>query len=710
MLFDKMHPMARFGLTAAIFFVLFSWGGIAAEGQYTDSGNFGPNPIHPISLPAGIVVPPGLEAKAFNFSFTLGFVFFGPDGTAYVFSADRGTQKLMAIDSNGAARTYAESELLSGVNIKTGTMLGSNILTTVDFWPEGGNPFEGIFLLKPDGSYRKWNLTGNDYAGLSRIIPALDGGWYFSDFERDNIWHLSAEGVAETPMITKGDVPPGLGDLAYDSTDGVLYAMNWVGGWPFGGLFAVYKITNDGEAVLHAKVNETSDMNGGMALSTSGPFGHALYVSDTAGGKVLKVDADGITVPAITGLIKPGYMQFNPVNGDLLIVCDDGRSLLWLGSDLSRLGTGSLPEIEASEQEKAIPVKGESEASSDISETKTDNIEIFNNWNQGIVENSPTHSSSFEITQPHYISYIDTYHWNNGQGTSSGGSISLQKEDGEIFGPWTVTAESGSGVANVWWISHPDEVIPAGTYTIIDSEPDTWSKNSESDDRGFSRVEGHPIESESRQSASTRGASNLQELRNEVQTQTVREYDSDGKLLWEVEGYRNEGDQKYKVLKRGSPSFSDLESFILSFLSGLSTESNAAEDGIPICIINDGYQLVPDGKIKSWVTFSGIFETPVVEGEYKNGLKQGHWVYWSYPEMFGKAAVKAAEGDYMDGQKNGHWIYYDAFCKNMVAEEGDYSNGVKQEGTWIKNEYVVDEQGKCVPGKSDASAIGHLTE
>ena len=60
-------------------------------------------------------------------------------------------------------------------------------------------------------------------------------------------------------MITKGDVPPGLGDLAYDSSDGVLYAMNWVGGWPFGGIFAVYKITNDGEAELYAKVNETSD-------------------------------------------------------------------------------------------------------------------------------------------------------------------------------------------------------------------------------------------------------------------------------------------------------------------------------------------------------------------------------------------------------------------------------------------------------------------
>ena len=78
--------------------------------------------------------------------------------------------------------------------------------------------------------------------------------------------------------------------------------------------------------------------------------------------------------------------------------------------------------------------------------------------------------------------------------------------------------------------------------------------------------------------------------------------------------------------------------------------------------------------------------------------------------MYGKAAVKSAEGDYMDGQKNGHWIYYDAFCKNMVAEEGDYLNGAKQEGTWIKNDYVVDSQGKCVPGKSDATAIGRLTE
>jgi hypothetical protein len=78
--------------------------------------------------------------------------------------------------------------------------------------------------------------------------------------------------------------------------------------------------------------------------------------------------------------------------------------------------------------------------------------------------------------------------------------------------------------------------------------------------------------------------------------------------------------------------------------------------------------------------------------------------------MFGKAAVKAAEGEYLDGLKEGHWRYYDQFCKNMVSEEGDYLKGVKQVSTWIKNEYVMDLQGKCVPGKSDHSAISHLTD
>jgi hypothetical protein len=64
MLFDKMHLSTKLGLIAAIFFVLFIRGGIAAEGQFTDSGYSGPNLIQQVPLLAGIALLPGLEAKA----------------------------------------------------------------------------------------------------------------------------------------------------------------------------------------------------------------------------------------------------------------------------------------------------------------------------------------------------------------------------------------------------------------------------------------------------------------------------------------------------------------------------------------------------------------------------------------------------------------------------------------------------------------------
>jgi hypothetical protein len=92
------------------------------------------------------------------------------------------------------------------------------------------------------------------------------------------------------------------------------------------------------------------------------------------------------------------------------------------------------------------------------------------------------------------ITYIDTYHWNYGQGTESGGSISLQNGNGETFGPWQVQAETASGAANAWWIARPNEVVPAGSYIIIDSQPETWSWNAESP-CGFVKIEGYPVQS-----------------------------------------------------------------------------------------------------------------------------------------------------------------------------------------------------------------------
>lgn len=115
---------------------------------------------------------------------------------------------------------------------------------------------------------------------------------------------------------------------------------------------------------------------------------------------------------------------------------------------------------------------------------------IYDSWNLGSVDNGPTCSPLFTLDEPQMITYADTYHWNYGKGQASGGTISLKNGGGETFGPWSVTLESGSGISNVWWIAHPNEVIPAGTYTIVDSDPETWSKNPESP-CGFAKVEGY---------------------------------------------------------------------------------------------------------------------------------------------------------------------------------------------------------------------------
>ena len=119
---------------------------------------------------------------------------------------------------------------------------------------------------------------------------------------------------------------------------------------------------------------------------------------------------------------------------------------------------------------------------------------ILGTWNIGAVNNNPPCSPTLTLSKPHMVTYIDTYHWNYGQGTESGGCISLQNGNGEIFGPWQVQAETASGAANAWWIARPNEVVPAGNYIIVDSQPETWSWNAESP-CGFVKIEGYPVQS-----------------------------------------------------------------------------------------------------------------------------------------------------------------------------------------------------------------------
>ena len=130
---------------------------------------------------------------------------------------------------------------------------------------------------------------------------------------------------------------------------------------------------------------------------------------------------------------------------------------------------------------------------------------IFNSWNIGGVESGTATSPTFTITEPYAITFISDYHYLGSD--QPAGTISLRHEDGTIYGPWTAQLLYG----NIWVINnkapgtHEDyraelgtvvsdskyPVIKAGTYTIIDSDPTTWSINGESGYYGFTNIKGY---------------------------------------------------------------------------------------------------------------------------------------------------------------------------------------------------------------------------
>lgn len=116
---------------------------------------------------------------------------------------------------------------------------------------------------------------------------------------------------------------------------------------------------------------------------------------------------------------------------------------------------------------------------------------LFDSMNGYGVGNGPTAPATFTIGQPHVLTSITTYHWNDGRGTRAG-TIGLRDAAGRVFGPWAVAGSPGQGgVPNAFWIATPNVTLPAGEYTIIDSEPSTWSQNSASGNRGMSAVKGY---------------------------------------------------------------------------------------------------------------------------------------------------------------------------------------------------------------------------
>lgn len=114
---------------------------------------------------------------------------------------------------------------------------------------------------------------------------------------------------------------------------------------------------------------------------------------------------------------------------------------------------------------------------------------IFDNHNVSAVQSGPTNPTEFTIDDSYYVTFFQNYHYFN-QGMNPG-TVSLQHEDGTIYGPYTCVGTVGQGgVANAYWNAYPEETIKPGKYTVVDSDPSTWSHNAGTNNCGFSHIEG----------------------------------------------------------------------------------------------------------------------------------------------------------------------------------------------------------------------------
>ncbi len=122
-----------------------------------------------------------------------------------------------------------------------------------------------------------------------------------------------------------------------------------------------------------------------------------------------------------------------------------------------------------------------------VSDVAIDDEQIFYNGNIGGVSSGPTNPTTFTITNERLITNIMNYHYFN-QGALPG-TISVKHSDGTVYGPWQTWGIVGQGgVVNAYWAFYPLAKIKPGTYTVIDSDPSTWSHNYESNYSGFTWI------------------------------------------------------------------------------------------------------------------------------------------------------------------------------------------------------------------------------
>lgn len=108
----------------------------------------------------------------------------------------------------------------------------------------------------------------------------------------------------------------------------------------------------------------------------------------------------------------------------------------------------------------------------------------------GRVTPGVTQPTTFQFDVPTMVTQVMTYHYG---ARKPPGMIAIQHEDGTLYGPWQAAGAVGQGnVPNAYWYVQPNVVFKPGCYTVIDSDPATWTHEDSTNGAGIIVIWGRP--------------------------------------------------------------------------------------------------------------------------------------------------------------------------------------------------------------------------
>jgi hypothetical protein len=115
---------------------------------------------------------------------------------------------------------------------------------------------------------------------------------------------------------------------------------------------------------------------------------------------------------------------------------------------------------------------------------------IARNGADGAVTAGVTRPATFQLDGPYLLTQIMTYHYGS---RARPGTIALRNDDEGIeYGPWPAAGAGSEAIPNAYWWARPNVVIAAGHYTVIDSDPATWSREEATRGAGIFQLWGSP--------------------------------------------------------------------------------------------------------------------------------------------------------------------------------------------------------------------------